>query len=297
METSFNIRLRWFNRQLTTVGALATLFAGSGLTATNGVIAVDTLNQNTTGSAATLSDGRTIGMTGDVVWTSAAFDGSGNVTGTATIQADAVEGSMLNDNVISGQTALTTGLASTDELMVSDAGTLKRMDVSVIQSYMQSNLTFTTNTDTVDMGDGFVIEDGDGTEVTITENKEVKFVEGSNMNINWTDTSNGSDADPYDLTFAVGTTSDTTGADQFVMFTANQGEEDFRVDGTGTNDLTYNPETQTLKVNNIVVAGTQTINDTTLINTANGILFEGVTADAFETKLVATDPTVIVRLP
>lgn len=277
--------------QLTTTDALATLFAGSGLTATNGVIAVDTLNQNTTGSAATLATGRTIGMTGDVVWTSAAFDGSGNVTGTATIQADAVEGSMLNDNVISGQTALTTGLASTDELMVSDAGTLKRMDVSVIQSYMQSNLTFTTNTDTVDMGDGFVIEDGDGTEVTITENKEVKFVEGSNININWTDTSNGSDTDPYDLTFAVGTSADTTDADQFLMFTANQGEEDFRVDGTGTSDLTYNPSTQTLKVNNIVVAGTQTINDTTLINTSNGILFEGATADAFETKLVATDPT------
>jgi hypothetical protein len=29
-------------------------------------------------------------MTGDVVWTSASFDGSGNVTGTATIQANSV---------------------------------------------------------------------------------------------------------------------------------------------------------------------------------------------------------------
>ena len=43
------------------------------------------------------------------------------------------------------------------------------------------------------MGDGFVIEDGDGTEVTITENKEVKFVEGGGIDINWTDTSTGSD--------------------------------------------------------------------------------------------------------
>ena len=50
------------------------------------------------------------------------------------------------------------------------------------------------------MGDGFVIEDGDGTEVTITENKEVKFVEGTGIDINWTDTSNGTDGDPYDLT-------------------------------------------------------------------------------------------------
>ena len=54
---------------------------------------VATLNQNTTGNAATataLATGRTIGMTGDVVWTSASFDGSGNVTGSATIQANSV---------------------------------------------------------------------------------------------------------------------------------------------------------------------------------------------------------------
>lgn len=49
-----------------------------------------TFNQNTTGSAATLTTGRTIGMTGDVTWTSASFNGSGNVTGTSTIANDAV---------------------------------------------------------------------------------------------------------------------------------------------------------------------------------------------------------------
>ena len=51
---------------------------------------IPTLNQNTTGSAATLTAGRTIGMTGDVVWTSASFNGSANVTGTAAIQAGVV---------------------------------------------------------------------------------------------------------------------------------------------------------------------------------------------------------------
>lgn len=51
------------------------------------IVAADipTLNQNTTGSAATLTTGRTIGMTGDVTWTSASFNGSANVTGTATL--------------------------------------------------------------------------------------------------------------------------------------------------------------------------------------------------------------------
>lgn len=81
-----------------------------------------------------ITGNQTITLSGDVT-------GSGTTAITTTIAANAVEGSMLNNNVISGQTALTTGLASTDELMVSDAGTLKRMDVSVIQAYMQSNLT------------------------------------------------------------------------------------------------------------------------------------------------------------
>ena len=51
------------------------------------------LTGNVTGNADTataLASGRTIGMTGDVVWTSASFDGTGNVTGTATIQANSV---------------------------------------------------------------------------------------------------------------------------------------------------------------------------------------------------------------
>ena len=50
---------------------------------------------------------------------------------------------------------------------------------------------------------GFVLEDGDGTEVNIASGKEIKFVDGSGIDINWTDVSDGSDADPYDLTFAL----------------------------------------------------------------------------------------------
>lgn len=51
----------------------------------------------------------------------------------------------------------------------------------------------------------FVLEDGDGTEVSITEGKEVKFVEGHGIDINWTDVSDGTDADPYDLEFSLKT--------------------------------------------------------------------------------------------
>ena len=46
---------------------------------------------------------------------------------------------------ITGQTALTSGLVSTDELLLNDGGVIKRMDVSVLETYMQDNLTFTIN--------------------------------------------------------------------------------------------------------------------------------------------------------
>ena len=49
----------------------------------------------------------------------------------------------------------------------------------------------------------FQLEDGDGTEIAVSDAKEVKFVEGDSMDINWTDTDNGTDGDPYDMTFAV----------------------------------------------------------------------------------------------
>jgi hypothetical protein len=73
-----------------------------------------TLNQNTTGLAGTataLATGRTIAMTGDVAWTSASFTGGGNVTGTSTIQANAVEHSMLANNIQGRQTLLNSGVS------------------------------------------------------------------------------------------------------------------------------------------------------------------------------------------
>ena len=57
---------------------------------------------NVTGSADTLTTGRTISATGDIAWTSAAFDGSGNVTGAATLSDDAVTTAKIADNQVTG---------------------------------------------------------------------------------------------------------------------------------------------------------------------------------------------------
>tara|TARA_B100000949_G_C14279431_1_gene451126 strand:- start:55 stop:2025 length:1971 start_codon:yes stop_codon:yes gene_type:complete len=97
-------------------------------------------------TATALAAGRTIGMTGDVVWTSASFTGSGNVTGSATIQATSVEGSMLNNNVISGQTEITSGLADADELLYSDAGTVKRVGMDTLKTYFSALIGSTSVT-------------------------------------------------------------------------------------------------------------------------------------------------------
>ena len=73
-----------------------------------------TLNQNTSGLAGTataLATGRTIAMTGDVAWTSASFTGSGNVTGTSTIQTKAVENSMLANNIQGRQSLLNSSIS------------------------------------------------------------------------------------------------------------------------------------------------------------------------------------------
>ena len=43
--------------------------------------------------------------------------------------------------MISGQSALTSGLATTDELLISDGGTIKRMDVSVITEVTDDSAT------------------------------------------------------------------------------------------------------------------------------------------------------------
>lgn len=74
----------------------------AGVPTFRAIVAADipTLNQNTTGSAATLTTGRTIAITGDLTYTSGSFNGSANVTGTGTLANTAVTaGSYTNANI------------------------------------------------------------------------------------------------------------------------------------------------------------------------------------------------------
>ena len=126
--------------------------------------------------------------------------------------------------------------------------------------------------DGADGTDGtFQLEDGDGTEVTISNGKEVKFVEGSGIDINWTDTSNGTDGDPYDLTFTV----DHDAAANFVA------EEHYRWD----NDIS---STATIHANNVpalsntAITGTLSVSE--LITPAKGHLYTKTSSTHFEAQ-------------
>lgn len=105
--------------------------------------------------------------------------------------------------------------------------------------------TLTFNGSAVGGGGGmsnFILEDDSGDEVTISDGKEVKFI-GDGVTINWTDTSDGSDSDPYDLTFtldtvsvAKGGTNATSFADKSVIISQDSGTDTLaaaQMDGNG----------------------------------------------------------------
>ena len=56
----------------------------------------------------------------------------GDTLNVGTPSDDSVGAAQIKDDLISGQTALTTSPADTDELLISDAGTIKRIDVSLV---------------------------------------------------------------------------------------------------------------------------------------------------------------------
>ncbi len=130
------------------IADLATAMAGDGLVASSGVFAVNVADMGTsmTGDLAdddefAISDGGTMkkvdfSVVRDAVFADVSGDAAVAAGGALTIAADAVEGSMLNDNVISGQTELAhADIADADELMISDGGTLKKVGLDSLQNH------------------------------------------------------------------------------------------------------------------------------------------------------------------
>ena len=83
------------------------------------------------------------------------------------------------------------------------------------------------------------------------------------------------------------TVTDSTANTNFPVVFHN--ESNGLLDDTGA--LRYNPSTGQLLVPNLTVAGTTTTVDTVTMEASNAIIFEGATADEYETTLSIVDPT------
>ena len=122
---------------ITTTGTVTgTTFIGN---VTGNVTGSVTGNADT---ATALATGRTIGMTGDVTWTSASFDGTGNVTGTAAIGTGVIVNADVNASAAIDATKIHDGTVSNTEF-----GYLNGVS-SAIQTQMDTKIT-ASSTDTL----------------------------------------------------------------------------------------------------------------------------------------------------
>ena len=121
VQSSSNLKVTLANIAANMPDLTATSVTASGtITATGGF--VGNLTGNVTGAvtgnastATALATGRTIGMTGDVTWTSASFDGSGNVTGTSAIGTGVIVNADVNTNAAIDATKIHDGTISNTE--------------------------------------------------------------------------------------------------------------------------------------------------------------------------------------
>ena len=126
----------------------------------------------------------------------------GTTTATGASTGDlSVTDAALKASVITASTSLTLASGATvtaindEDNMSSNSATALATQQS-IKAYVDSQTSGAGNMD------NWILEDDDGTEVTVSNGKEVKFI-GSGITTNFTDVSDGSDADPFDLTFTV----------------------------------------------------------------------------------------------
>ena len=171
--------------------------------------------------------------------------------GAATISANAVEGSMLNNNAISGRTALGATADQGDELLISDGGTLKKITVSNLEDTVFGNISGDA---TVAAGGAMTLA---GAQTNVSSLKHASLVVGA---------ASGNDH----ISFAT--------AGSILLQTNN------------VSRITVTDTTTTI-AGNLVVQGTTTTVDSTAINITGSFVFEGSSPDANETTLNVIDPT------
>lgn len=197
-----------------------------------------------------------------------------NITGTPTIGNGAMTvtagagltgGGQVGTANQTGASSVTVSHADTSSvsnLSSNNSGNTFIQDISFTFDTYGHVTAATVATATVNQTD-FVIQDGDGTNVTINDGNYIKFIEGAGsgatIDINWTDTTPGSSGDPYDLTFAV--TNTDKGSSQNIF-------KNIAVSGQSAVVADTNNDTLTLVAGTNVTITTDAATDSITINSA-----------------------------
>jgi len=214
----------------------------------------------------------------------------GNVSGDATVAAggaltiasSAVEGSMLNNNIVSGLNDIGAAIASTDEMIISDAGTIKRTDVSRLGTFLAGNgLAVSSGVLAVGVDDSSIEIDSDAIRVKASGVTNAMLagsiangkLANSAITVGGTATSLGGTVTGAHIAAALG--SDLGG-----NFTIGNQSSDT---GTFSGAVVVNGD--------LTVSGSTTTVQNVAIGAADAIVFEGATANDHETTLTLTDPT------
>ena len=231
---------------ITTVGTLAagdaTAIVSAASTTAAGKVELATTAETTTGTdtaRAVTPDGLKDGYQGSTNVTTLGTIATGTWQGTAIAHAyigdDAIDGDNIADDSINSEHyvdgSIDTAHIDDDQVTyakVQNVSATSRVlgritsGAGVIEELTGANIRTIANVaDGADVT-SFVLEDDSGDEVTITKDKEVKFIGAGGLTINWTDTDNGTDADPYDLTFTIGTLNQNTTGSAATLTTARE---------------------------------------------------------------------------
>ena len=270
------------------VGGMVTSNTETGMTVTyedgDGTLdfVIGTLNQDTTGNAATataLETARTIH--------GVSFDGTANIDLTEVVQ-DTV-GAMVTSNT---ETGITVAYQDGDGTLDFTIGTLNQ-DTTGNAATATALETARTIGGTSFDGTANIAVALAATATALASARTiggVSFDGTANINLPGVNTSGTQDTSGTAATATLATTTtvtDSTANTNFPVVFHN--ESNGLLDDTGA--LRYNPSTGELLVPKLTVAGTTTQVDTVTMEASNAIVFEGATADAHETTLTVTDPT------
>ena len=218
----------------------------------------------------------------DTIFGNVSGDATVAAGGALTIAATAVEGSMLNNNIVSGLDDIGAAIASTDEIIISDAGAIKRTDVSRLGTFLAGNgLVESSGVLAVGVDDSSIELNSDAVRVKASGITNAMLagsianakLSNSAITVGGTATSLGGTVTGAHIAAALN--SDLGG--NFTIGNQSSDTATFSGGVTVTGDLT--------------VSGSTTTVQNVAIGAADAIIFEGATANDFETTLTLTDPT------